>query len=214
MRKITHAILCFICLGVGLLAQDPKYVALVFDDGPTPETATKLLSVLEVEGVKVSFAQVASTVEKHTEFSLETQSRGHEIVNHSYNHRNVDELSDEELEHEIGGAQKKISELLKRDPVWYWPPFLKVNDRVRSGVEKAGIRLFEPIKTVVSMDYDRTVGVDEIEEKATTGVVDGSVILFHEWRSETIDRLPSILKKLRDQNCKFVTFSELAERMK
>ncbi|MGK0237205.1 MAG: peptidoglycan/xylan/chitin deacetylase (PgdA/CDA1 family) [Candidatus Pelagisphaera sp.] len=214
MRRCFSTILCFVWFEFGLHAQEAKYVALVFDDGPTPETATRLLTVLEEAGVRASFAQVASNVEKHTELSLKTQSEGHEIVNHSYDHQNVDDLSDEELEHEISGAQKKISELLNRDPIWYWPPFLKVNDRVRSHVEKAGIALFEPVKTVVTMDYDRTVGADEIEEKATNGVVDGSVILFHEWRSETVDRLPSILNTLRDQNCKFVTFSELAERMK
>lgn len=214
MKRLISTILGFACLGFGVCGQDTKYIALVFDDGPTPETATRLLAVLEEEGIRVSFAQVASNVVNHAELSLETQSKGHEIVNHSYDHRNVDELSDKELEHEIVGAQSKMSELLKTDPVWYWPPFLKVNDRVRSNVEKAGIQLFEPVKTVVSMDYDRSVGAEEIEERATTGVVDGSVILFHEWRSETVDRLPSILKKLRDQNCQFLTFSELAERGK
>lgn len=211
MRRCCYAILWFATIS-SMSAAEPKYVALVFDDGPIPEMGPRLLAVLEDENILVTFAQTASRMEEHTELSLLVQSKGHEIVNHSYDHRNVDELSDGELEYEIVGSQKKMSELLEKDPVWYWPPFLKVNERVRNSVEKAGIRLFEPVKTVVSMDYDRSVGADEIEQRATTDVVDGSVILFHEWRSETVDRLPSILKKLRDQKCKFLTFSELAER--
>jgi len=211
MRKCCYAILWFASIAF-MGAAEPKYVALVFDDGPIPEMGPRLLAVLEAEDILVTFAQVASRMEEHPDLSLFAQSKGHEIVNHSYDHRNVDELSDRELEYEIVGSQKRMTELLEKDPAWYWPPFLKVNERVRNSVAKAGIRLFEPVKTVVSMDYDRSVGADEIEQRATTDVVDGSVILFHEWRSETVDRLPSILKKLREQNCIFVTFSELAKR--
>jgi peptidoglycan/xylan/chitin deacetylase (PgdA/CDA1 family) len=59
------------------------------------------------------------------------------------------------------------------------------------------------------MDYDRSVPAAEILRRATTDVRDGTVILFHEWRTETREQLPAILAELRRQHCVFLTFSEL-----
>jgi peptidoglycan/xylan/chitin deacetylase (PgdA/CDA1 family) len=39
----------------------------------------------------------------------------------------------------------------------------------------------------------------------------GTVILFHEWRRETLQQLPRILAELRREGCTFLTFSERAE---
>ncbi len=75
---------------------------------------------------------------------------------------------------------------------------------------KAGIERY-PIKNlVVSQDYDRAVNADKIKRRARTNVTDGSVILFHEWRVETLAQLPAILAEFRRQGCVFETFSELA----
>ena len=42
---------------------------------------------------------------------------------------------------------------------------------------------------------------------SVVGVRDGSVILFHEWRTETREQLPVILAELRRQEFGFVTFT-------
>ena len=75
---------------------------------------------------------------------------------------------------------------------------------------KAGIEVYPIRKLVVSMDYDRSVDAAEIKRHATTNITDGTVILFHEWRDETLTELPGILAELRRQGCVFETFSELA----
>ena len=96
-------------------------------------------------------------------------------------------------------------------PKWYWPPFLESDDRVRAMAARAGIDVYSLRQVVVSQDYDRSVSAAEIKRKATTNVKDGSVILFHEWREETLEQLPAILAELRRQDCGFLTFSELAD---
>jgi peptidoglycan/xylan/chitin deacetylase (PgdA/CDA1 family) len=80
--------------------------------------------------------------------------------------------------------------------------------------KRAHIEVYSLKQVVVSQDYDRSVGAEDIKRKATTGVKDGSVILFHEWRDETLQQLPAILAELRRQGCVFLTFSELAVRMR
>lgn len=188
------------------------HVALVFDDGPFPERAPNFLALFAREQVRVTFSLVASNVLTHPDTAKAVLAGGHEIANHSYSHRHAKGLDDDALEHEIVGAQKVITDTTGVPPKWYWPPFLESDDRVRAMASKAGIEVYSLKQVVVSEDYNRSVGAEEIKRKATTNVKDGSVILFHEWREETYEQMPAILAELRRQGCAFLTFSELAAR--
>jgi peptidoglycan-N-acetylglucosamine deacetylase len=185
------------------------HVALVFDDGPFPEHAPKLMEFFARENIHVTFSLVASNVLTHPETAKAIAAAGHEIANHSFGHLHPKSLSDAELEHEIVAAQKVIAEKSGFTPKWYWPPFIEIDDRVRAMAKQAGIGVYPLKKLVVSMDYDRSVNAGEIWRHATSGVTDGTVILFHEWRDETLEQLPAILAELRKQGCVFETFSEL-----
>jgi peptidoglycan/xylan/chitin deacetylase (PgdA/CDA1 family) len=186
------------------------HVALVFDDGPFPEHAPKLLELFAKEGIHVTFSLVASNVVAHPDTARAIVAAGEEVANHSFGHQHPKTLDDAALEHEIVDAQKIIAEKSGFTPRWYWPPFVEIDDRVRATAVKAGIEVYPLKKLVVSQDYDRSVNAAEILRRATTGVTDGSVILFHEWRDETLAQLPAILAELRRQGCVFETFSELA----
>lgn len=185
-------------------------VALVFDDGPFPDHTPKLLDLFAREKIHVSFSVVASNVAAHADTAKAIVAAGHELNNHSYSHRHAKDCDDAQLEQEIGGAQRIITDVTGVTPKWYWPPFLEVDDRIRAAVAKAKLEVYSLKQVVVSQDYDRAVSAAEIKSKATTNVKDGSVILFHEWRVETYEQLPAILAELRRQGCVFLTFTELA----
>jgi peptidoglycan/xylan/chitin deacetylase (PgdA/CDA1 family) len=190
------------------------HIALVFDDGPFPDHAPKLLELFAKEKVHVAFSLVASNVAAHPDLAKAIVAGGHEINNHSYSHQHAKDCDDATLEHEIVGAQKIISDVTGFKPKWYWPPFLETDDRIRAMATKAGIEVYSLKQVVVSQDYDRSVGAEEIKRKATTNVKDGSVILFHEWRDETYQQMPAILAEYRRQGCVFLTFSELADYLR
>jgi peptidoglycan/xylan/chitin deacetylase (PgdA/CDA1 family) len=186
------------------------HVALVFDDGPFPDHAPKLLELFAREKIHVTFSLVATNVETHPDTAKAIAAGGHEIANHSYSHRHPKDCDDAKLDHEIVDAQKIIATTTGFTPKWYWPPFLETDDRVRATAAKAKLEVYSLKQVVVSQDYDRSVSAEEIKRKATTNVKDGSVILFHEWRDETLEQLPAILAELRRQGGDFLTFSELA----
>jgi len=186
------------------------HVALVFDDGPFPDHAPKLLELFAKEKVHVSFSLIASNVETHADLAKAIVAGGDEINNHSYSHCHPKDCDDAKLDREIAGAQEIIKQSTGFMPKWYWPPFLETDDRVRAAAAKAKIVVYSLKQVVVSQDYDRSVSGAEIKRKATTNVRDGSVILFHEWRDETYEQMPAILAELRRQGCVFLTFIELA----
>lgn len=191
-------------------AEAAKHVALVFDDGPKPADAGPLLALLAKENVRVTFAFVGDRVDENPATAKTVAAAGHEIVNHSQTHGHARDLDDAALDREVAAAQQKITAAAGVAPKWYWPPFLETDDRVRAAVVRAKLTVYTPRHLVVSMDYDRAVPAAEILRRATTGVRDGAVILFHEWRKETHEQLPAILAELRRQGFGFVTFSELA----
>ena len=203
------------CTVVAALTEEaaPKRVALVFDDGPVPENVGPLLDLLAREGVRATFALVGERVDEHPGIVQNVTSAAHEVVNHSQTHAHPRDLTDAALDNEVGAAQRTIAARAGIAPRWYWPPFLELDDRVRTAAAHAGITPYVPRHLVVSMDYDRGVPAAEILRRATTQVLDGSVILFHEWRAETREQLPAILNELRRQNCRFHTFSGLHESL-
>lgn len=190
-----------------------KRVALVFDDGPRPGDAEPLLALLAEEGVSVTFALIGKRVAENPITAKAIFVAGHEIANHSQTHAHPCDLDDKALEAEVSNVQQKIADCVGAAPKWYWPAYLEVDARVRATVSRAGLSIYQPKLLIVTKDYDKSVSAGAIFRHATTGVRDGAVILFHEWRKETLAQLPAILAELRRQNCTFHTFSELDAAM-
>lgn len=190
-----------------------KRVAFVFDDGPTTEHLNAFLELFAREQVRVNFSFVGRNVAAHPELTRATVERGHEINNHSYTHPHLVKLSDEEILAEIKKTSTAIQEATGKPPAWFWAPFLESNERVEAQLQKLKLVAFPYAKYrfISTSDWDSAnTTAETIRKSATTGVVDGTVILFHEWRSETLQEMPAILRELRRQGCTFVTFSELA----
>ena len=189
----------------------PLHVAMIFDDGPDPVQTPKLLAIFAEEQVHVTFGTVGQKAEASPALLKTVLAGGHEVANHSFAHKQPKSISDAELENDILGGQKAITQAAGTAPVWYWPPFISIDDRVRADVAKAGIAIYMPKKLVVSGDYMSEVDAAELLRRATTGVEDGAVILFHEWRPETAEQLKAVIAELRKQGCVFLTFSEMAK---
>ena len=196
-------------------AATPRRVALVFDDGPEPVQGRALQAVLAQEAVRVTFAHVGQRVEQHPEVSREAVAGGHEIVNHSHTHARIAELDTEGVQEQVVRAQAAITTAIGAAPRWYWPPFLALDQRLADSLARADLPLYVPHHLVDSQDWNReATNAGEIRRRATTDVRDGSVLLFHEWREETIEQLPLILAELRRQGCVFLTFSELKRELR
>ncbi len=199
-----------LCTAACAAIAKPIHVALICDDGPHPEQTPKLLKVFAAEGVHVTFGIVAKTAEQHPTLLEQVAAAGHEITNHSLSHEHPKQLSAAGVDEQVLEGQKITAKAAGVAPVWYWPPFIEVDDNVRASVAKAGIKIYRAKKLVVSGDYMNDVDGAEILRRATTGIEDGAVILFHEWRPETAQQMPAVIKELKKQGCVFLTFSEMA----
>ena len=189
-----------------------KHVAMVFDDGPFPAHAPKFRELFAAEDVKVTWAYVAREVKLHPDTAKAALAAGHEIANHSFNHLQPREQDDTTLRHEVVASQELVTAETGIAPRWYWKPFLANDPRHAGLLAEAGLGDFSHVPVVSSNDWNREAAdAEDIFRNATTGVQDGCIILFHEWREETLAQMPAIIAELKRQGCEFMTFSQLAE---
>ena len=73
--------------------EEIKYVALTFDDGPSPRCTPQLLDGLKERGVRATFFVVGCQVVKDPDIVIRMAAEGHQVGNHSYDHKELDKLS-------------------------------------------------------------------------------------------------------------------------
>lgn len=208
----------FIFLAVVLTlgaAESParKRMAIVIDDGPVPAHNAKLLELLAREHVRVTFSHVGKNVVAYPELTHNTAKAGHEIANHSFTHPHLKPMADADIEREVADTSAAIKKATGRAPQWFWAPFLEHDDRIDAAVRRAtGLEHFPFTKYhfIGSLDWEAGTTAEKFRELCTTGIVDGTVILMHEWPEVTLANLPAVIAELRKQGVEFVTFSELA----
>lgn len=193
-----------------------KLIALTFDDGPSAQWTSQILKQLEIAGVHATFFMLGQHAEKYPEVARAVASGGHEIGNHSYDHRVLLYYGPSELEEEILNAEKAIEAATSKKTHYFRPPkaWLTASDKTR--IHALGY------ETVLwSLNSKDWVTWDEkyIAAHIERHIQPGDIILFHDSggvfateggdRHETVETIPRLVKALKQRGYTFVTVSEL-----
>jgi peptidoglycan/xylan/chitin deacetylase (PgdA/CDA1 family) len=217
LLRLPRFALCFLAAALTLSAADAparKRVALVMDDGPVAEHTEVYLALFAREHIHITFSHIGRNVVVHPELAKAVVAAGHEVANHSYTHVHMNTLSDAEIASEVTKTQAAEVKATGKAPVWFWSPYLDHDAHVDAVVRRAaGIEHFPFTKYhfIGSLDWEATTTAEKFRELATTGIVDGTVILIHEWPEVTLSNLSWVITELKRQGVEFVTFSELAK---
>ena len=112
MRKFLAMFLCILCLSpVGRAAEEEKYVALTFDDGPSGRFTRRLLEGLEARDAKATFLLCGYRLEQYGGLAAEMAAAGHELGVHGYSHRDWRTLSRRNLAEEIADATIMLEQI-------------------------------------------------------------------------------------------------------
>lgn len=102
---------------------DEKKVALSFDAAWGNEDTPDILNILEKHDVKVTFFATGGWVEKYPDDVKAIIAAGHDFGNHSENHKNMSQLSDEGCRDEIMKVHNKVQELTGYQMNLFRPPY-------------------------------------------------------------------------------------------
>jgi peptidoglycan/xylan/chitin deacetylase (PgdA/CDA1 family) len=193
-----------------------KVVALTFDDGPSPEWTPKILDELKKAGVKATFFMIGKYVEKYPQIARRVAEEGHDIGNHSYDHKVLIYYRMKTLEWEINEAEKVIKDVTGVETHYFRPPKAWLTYKEKEKIKEMGYEVV--LWTLNSKDW---VTFDDkyIVKFLVHNVKPGDIILFHDGggvfsteggnRRETVKTIPQLVEKLRAKGYRFVTITEL-----
>lgn len=98
-------------------------VALSFDAAWGNEDTQPILDILEKHNVKVTFFMTGEWINKYPEDVKKIAKAGHDLGNHSENHKQMSRLNAEQCKDEIMKVHKRIKDLTGIDMNLFRPPY-------------------------------------------------------------------------------------------
>ena len=190
---------------------DKSQIALSFDAAWGNEDTAKILEILKQHNVKVTFFMTGGWVESYPDDVKAILADGHDLGNHSENHKNMSQLSSSEKEEELMAVHRKVQELTGYEMFLFRPPYGDYDNDVINVAKKCGYYSIQ--WDVDSLDW-KDYGVDSIIKTVTEHkhLGNGSIILCHNGAKYTAQALDTLITTLQDQGYEFVPISQLIYR--
>ena len=202
-RKTAEAI-----AGKGMLnlvqdSMEHPAVALTFDDGPSSRYTPELLDGLKERGVKASFFLVGKNIEENSDLIRRMEAEGHLIGNHTYNHVQLDKISDASAREEILKTNNVIYEATGRYPQYMRPPYGAWKKNMEICVEMLPV-----FWTIDTLDW-KTQNVQAVCQVVEKEIEDGAIILMHDEYETTVNAALKIVDEYQKKGYEFVTVDRL-----
>jgi len=144
--------------GAGLLP--PRTLCLTFDDGPGatlglgrgPRTLD-LAEYLAEQGIEATFFMCGKHIEQHPDVPRQVLDLGHTVGNHTYEHRLLPSLSDDEVRYEIRSTRELLARLGVSGAIPFRAPWGEWDDRIAAAVS-ADTEIVESHSAVYGWDID------------------------------------------------------------
>ena len=195
-------------LPIYCVGTEEKKISLSFDGAWGNEDTQDILDVLEKHNVKVTFFMTGGWVEKFPEDVKKIIEAGHDMGNHSENHKQMSQLSLEDCKEEIMTVHNKVKELTGYEMTLFRPPYGDYNNTVVQAVKECGYHCVQ--WDVDSLDW-KDYGVDSIVDTVCNHkhLGNGSIILCHNGAKYTAKALDAMITNLKEQGYTLVPISEL-----
>ncbi|GLX00212.1 polysaccharide deacetylase family protein [Microtetraspora sp. NBRC 16547] len=182
-----------------------KCVALTFDDGPGNYTST-VLDTLARHHARATFFLVGEMIHEDDRPVLRRMvAEGHELGNHTWDHRDLTSLSDAGLRHEIIKTEKLVKEITGVRMHVMRPPYGATDRRVAQETKRLG--LAQILWAIDTLDWrDR---VPKLVVRRSTAAKPGEIVLMHDIHKTTVEALPRLLNVFDRKGFTYVTVSEL-----
>jgi peptidoglycan/xylan/chitin deacetylase (PgdA/CDA1 family) len=183
-----------------------KCVALTFDDGPGPFT-DRLVSVLTDAGAKATFFMIGNKVAADPDGAKRVAEAGMEIGNHTWEHPNMTTIPAQYVPAQLSRAQEAIAAATGVTPNIWRPPGGLTNASVDAIAAKDGLAGI--LWDVIPFDWINDSDTGATRYMLMTQVKPGSVVLFHDTYSSTVDLVEQFIPVLKANGYHLVTVSEL-----
>lgn len=185
-----------------------KKIALTFDTAWGSDDTKRILDILQKQDVHAAFFVTGQWVDKYPDDVKAIQAAGHDLGNHSENHKNMSQLTEEEKTRELLSVHKKVKALTGVKMNLFRAPYGDYDDEVILNAEENGY--YTVLWNVDSMDW-KDYGVKNILKTVldSQDLKNGAIILCHNGAKYTADALEELIKGLKKKGYELVPVSQL-----
>lgn len=186
---------------------DPEkpMIALTFDDGPYAPVGNQIMDCLAQYNGKATFFIVGNRVASYRQELQRMVSEGHEIGNHTYEHKYLTKLNSDQIKYQINKCNDAVF-----DACGVRPELVRLPGGLKNNTVIENINVPIIMWSIDTMDW-KTKNAVKTEESVIGKVKDGDIILMHEIYKQSGLAATSIIPKLTEQGYQLVTVSELAQ---
>lgn len=191
--------------GSDIVADDSKkYIAITFDDGPSPYT-DELLDILKKHDVKATFYLVGNRVAYYPDEVQRMVNEGHALGNHTWDHTYLKKLSDEKKLELIEKTDDAVYELTGQKTTTIRPPGGKWDRSIKTFADKPVV-----FWSVDPEDW-KYRDTDVVVKNIMNYTKKGSIILLHDLYPTSVKAADIVIGRLKEKGYTFVTVDELRE---
>ena len=182
-----------------------REIVLTFDDGPWPGVTSAVLKALADQCTKALFFVIGKHAVWHPEVIKQVAEQGHTIGTHTWSHRDLSKLSQQEgiaeIEKGIAAASiaignKPISPFFRFPALRHPPELLKY-----AGARNLGVFSTDMDSWDFKMTKPEEVIASVMKQLETHGK---GIILMHDFQQATAHAAPELLKRLKNGGYKVV----------
>ena len=197
--------LCLPARAAGTQDCGAKLLAITFDDGPGKYTGA-LLDGLAERGVHATFFVNGVNASGWPETLKRIVNEGHQLANHTYNHKNLNTCSAQTVAYEISAVQALITAAGGDENAYIRAPYGNANKTVKSVVTAPLIYW-----SVDPEDW-KYRNAETVRSNIESGVFDGAIILVHDIYKTSVDGALAAIDDLMAEGYEFVTVKDLLLR--
>lgn len=179
-------------------------IALTYDDGPSKYTK-EILDLLKENNSAATFFVLGSQASKYEETVKQMIENGNQIGNHSYDHKRLTLLNDEELYDQINKTDNLIYEIAMYRPFVMRPPYGSTTEALKEKIQKPIINW-----SIDTRDWESR-NAETITKIICENVKDGDIILMHDLYESSLEASKTVIPELINRGYQLVTISELSE---
>ena len=185
---------------------EEKKVAISFDCAWGTDYTETLLNIMEREKVVSTFFMVEFWTTKYPDLVKKIAGGGHAIGTHSTTHSDMSKLTEAQIEEELTRSSMAIKAVTGEEVTLFRPPYGDYDDLLIETAERLGLYTIQ--WDVDSLDW-KNLSAAEIAARVTSGVKNGSIVLFHNNGLHTAEALPAVIADLKEKGFTFVRIDDL-----
>ena len=178
--------------------KDSKKIYLTFDSGYEAGYTQNILDTLKKTNVKATFFITAHYLNTAEDLVMQMIKDGHEVGNHTVNHKDITSLTDEELKNEIMNLHIAVQEKTGYEMKYFRPPKGEFNDYTVNFVKNLG---YTTVLWSNAYDDWNTANQGRFEygkKKLLDNLHNGAVLLVHSTSKDNMVLLEDFINEARN----------------